>query len=129
MIDSKLQAYVNTFGNDCYRAILGVNWIDNIPNEQVLDLVKKRPLANTQSKRQLGCLGHVMRLEDVEPDKIFALFRSEHGNQKRGRPACYYNKQIERMLGMSVETVTPAKVAELTAKKKEWSKMTATQER
>ena len=50
-------------------------------------------LANTVRKRQLGWLGHVLRRNDDETAKIFALYqpKERHGKHKVGRPqASYY---------------------------------------
>lgn len=131
VVDNQLENKINLFGLDCYRAVLGLTRLDKTRNEVVLNLVNKAPLVNTVRKRQLGWLGHVLRRNDDEPAKIFALYTPEerHGKRKAGRPATSYIRQIADVLRVPIDYATPSYIAKLAEKKEEWSKFSAAQER
>lgn len=67
--------------------------LDFVPNEDILATVGRRPLINSVRRRQLGWLGHVLRRDEKEPARIFALYSPERERAIRGQPPKTYLKQ------------------------------------
>lgn len=90
----------------CYHVILGTRRSDHHRNEAILRQVGKKLLIETVRKRQLGWLGHTMRLgnqtgqvkEAIEPAKTFALYVPAHGYYKQGPRQLSYRHQIAKLL-------------------------------
>jgi hypothetical protein len=76
-----------------------------VPNEEILSRVGKPPLINTVRRRQLGWLGHVLRREEMETPRIFALYIPEHGKPGRGKPQLTYLKQTAALLSSTPEHI------------------------
>ena len=131
VVDNKLETKINIFGFNCYRAVLRLTRLDKTPNETVLKLVNRPFLVSTVRKRQLGWLGHVLRRNDDEPAKIFALYQPDerHGKRKVGRPPVNFNQLLANTLGVPIELAKTAYIANITNNKEQWSKITAAQER
>ena len=91
----------------------------------LINTVYKPPLINTVYKRQLGWLGHVLRRDEREPARIFALYTPEHGKPKAGKPPLTYLKQTARLLSSNPEQVTADHIAKWANSKKEWHDRTA----
>jgi hypothetical protein len=85
IISEQLMIKINSFATSCYRALLGVGRLDKVPNDEILHRVGKPPLINAVRRRQLRWLGHVLRRDEREPARIFALYIPEHSKaiQKR----------------------------------------------
>ncbi len=70
-----MEREINGFGTNCLRIILGIRRIDRITNEVVYSRSQQPALINMVRHRQLGYLGHVLRIADKEePAKKFALY-------------------------------------------------------
>ena len=78
IVDGKLESDINVFANSCYRTMLGIKLVDHVSIETILKRVQMPPLINIVRKRQLGWLGHTLRLDNQEPSKIFALYEPKH---------------------------------------------------
>jgi hypothetical protein len=59
-----MEREINGFGTNCLRIILGIRRIDRITNEVVFSRSHQSALINTVRQRQLGYLGHVLRIAD-----------------------------------------------------------------
>ena len=125
VIDEELEKQINSFATTCYRSLLGIKWCDHVSNEKVLEKVKKAPLIDTVRKRQLGWLGHTLRLEDQEPAKTFALYEPKHGSFKRGPRPLSYKHQIAKLLSDSPDDLTIEAISEMARNKKKWSEIVA----
>jgi hypothetical protein len=77
---------LDSFGTNCLSIIKGVKRIARVPNEVIYEQTDMQPLNGIPRERQLRYLGHVLRLDESEPAKIFALYDPTHGHRKRGRP-------------------------------------------
>jgi ribosomal 50S subunit-associated protein YjgA (DUF615 family) len=53
-----------------------------------------KPLNRIIRERQLRYLGHVLRLDDSEPAKIFALYDPTHSHRKRGQPRLRFTEYV-----------------------------------
>jgi hypothetical protein len=125
VINDQLMSKINSFATSCYRALLGVGRLDKIANNEILTRVGKPPLINTVRRRQLGWLGHVLRRDEREPVRIFALYIPEHGNPGRGKPPLTYLKQTASLLSSTPDQVTVDHIAKWANKRKEWHDRTA----
>ncbi|KXJ06888.1 hypothetical protein AC249_AIPGENE7904 [Exaiptasia diaphana] len=48
--------------------------------------------------KKLQFLGHILRLHDAEPSKIYALYEPPHGNRPRGGQRKLYSKQVKEWI-------------------------------
>lgn len=125
IVDSTMESKINSFATSCYRALLGISRLDRVPNEDILATVGRRPLINSVRRRQLGWLGHVLRRDEREPAKIFALYTPEHGKAKQGQPPNSYLKQAATLLFGDSKEITPKNIIELANNKAAWGRRTA----
>ena len=125
IIDGKLESDINVFANTCYRAMLGIKLVDHVTIETILDRVKMPPLINLVRKRQLGWLGHTLRLDDQEPSKIFALYEPKHGRFKQGPRPLNYRSQIVNLISSASDCVSNEHLIEMAKNKKKWNKIIA----
>ena len=126
IITPQLEKKINSFATECYRRMLNIKRTDHITLECIYEQVKRQPLMETVRSRQLGWLGHVMRMESKEePAKIFALYepKPSHGKAKRGAKKVSYRSQISKMLTGSAEKLTTAELIELAKDRSEWRKL------
>ena len=124
-IDSTMESKIYSFATSCYRVLLGISRLDRVPNEDILATVGRRPLINSVRRRQLGWLGHVLRRDEREPARIFALYTPEHGKAKQGKPPNIYLKQIASLLFEDTKDVTTSNIIELANNKTAWGRRTA----
>jgi hypothetical protein len=126
IITPQLEKKINSFATECYRRMLNIKRTDHITLESIYEQVKRRPLMETVRSRQLGWLGHVMRMESKEePAKIFALYepKPSHGKARRGAKKISYRSQISKMLTGSAEKLTTVELIELAKDRSEWRKL------
>jgi len=86
VLTKHLEQELDGFGTNCLRFILGIKRIARVRNEAIYEQSKMAPVTRLVRARQLRYLGHVLRLNDNEPAKIFALYTPSHSKRKRGRP-------------------------------------------
>ncbi len=100
-IMNKLEAFVMR----CYRILLGINYLDRIRNDQIMELIKVQPICKSIFKRQLN-FHHKLR-NDVTNTiaKTYLTYIPEHGSRKRGRPKLTYNSYINNLI---VDVLHPA---------------------
>jgi Reverse transcriptase (RNA-dependent DNA polymerase) len=100
IVTPKIEQKINVVATNCYRNMLNIKRSDHVKLADIYERVKRKPLINTVRKRQLGWLGHTMRLQNDEPTKVFAMYEPEiqHGKAKRGAKKLSYKTQITQML-------------------------------
>ena len=125
LIDSGLEAKINVFGMNCYRAILGISRLDHTRNEDVLVIVNQMPLAIEAKQRQLEWLGRVLKRADDDPAKIFALYEPRHGQRGAGRPRTSFRQYIATQITSDAKDMTAKNIVELAKREKEWEKRVA----
>ncbi len=121
-----MEREINGFGTNCLRIILGIRRIGRITNEVVYSRSQQSALINTVRQRQLGYLGHVLRIADKEkPAKKFALYepKENHGSRKRGPPKLRFRPYIAGL--MPYEEPTTEQIVALTQDKVNWRKIVA----
>ena len=124
IVETTMESKINSFATSCYRVLLGISRLDRVPNEDILATVGRRPLIISVRRRQLGWLGHVLRRDEKEPAKIFALYTLEHGKAKQGQPPNTYLKQIASLLHGHHGDITPKNFIESATNKEEWYRRT-----
>ena len=100
IINTSSENKLNTFANDCYRQILGINRIDKLPLATIYERVGRGQLITTIRRRQLGWLGHTLRRREDEPARQLALYEpnQRHGLGKKGAPPLSYTKDVIRSI-------------------------------
>jgi hypothetical protein len=121
-----MEREINGFGTNCLRIILGIRRIDRVTNEEVYSRTQQSALINTVRQRQLGYLGHVLRIADKEePAKKFALYepKENHGSRKRGPPKLRFRPYIASL--MPYEEPTTEQIVALAQNRDNWRKIVA----
>lgn len=121
IVDATLEARINSFAMNCYRSFLNVKRLDHITNKEILRRVNMPPLINVVRQRQLGWLGHTLRMAPSEPTHIFALYEPSHGTYRRGPHPLTYKKQIAKLYCDSPDDLTVAHLAEKAKDKEKWN--------
>ena len=85
-LTKKLESELNSFGTSSLRIILGVKKLDKVPNAITYENSGEKPMILSVRERQLRHLGHILRLNDNEPAKKFALYEAAHGSRRQERP-------------------------------------------
>ena len=70
-----------------------------VSNTIMYTLTNTEPLVHLVRKRQLGFLGHILRLPEEEAARRYALYIPPHDKRKPGRPRTSYLAYIQRLLG------------------------------
>ena len=76
-------------------------------------MANTEPLVYYIRKRQLGFLGHILRLPEEEPTRRYAFYVPPHGKRKPGRPRTSYNKYIQRVLGCHEVDISADEIDEI----------------
>ena len=94
-----MESRINAFATSCYQIILSIRRTDHVPNTTIYAMTMMTPLCNCVKSRHLRFLGHILRLPDEEPARLYALYTPPHGRRKAGRPRTLYLTYIQRLLG------------------------------
>jgi hypothetical protein len=81
-----MEKELHGFGTNRLRIIKVVKRIVRVPNEVIYEQTGMKPLTRILREHQIRYLCHVLRLDDSEPAKIFALYDPTHGYRKWGQP-------------------------------------------
>jgi len=99
VISKDMEDKINAFATSCFRIMLNIKRVDRVPNATVYNLTGTTPLIGRVRTRQLKFLGHVLRMNDDEPVREYALYVPSHGGRKPGRPRTLYLKYIQQLIG------------------------------
>lgn len=83
VISQEMESRINAFATSCYPIMLSIRCTDHVPNTIY---AMTTPLFNHVKSRQLRFLGHILRLPDEEPARLYALYTPPHGRRQAGRP-------------------------------------------
>ena len=86
---------LNAFATSCYQIMLGIKRTDRLPNERIYAITDIKPLSQTITYRQLQFLGHILRMDDLEPSKIYAMYEPPHGKRPQGSQRKLYAQQAK----------------------------------
>ncbi len=118
-LTQELESSINSFGTYCLRNIKGYRRLDKISNKQLYAETNEKPLILAVRQRQLRHLGHLLRLDCLEPARTFALYEPKHGSVKRGRPRARFVPYVAKLITNSVET-TAAEIETLAQNRTYW---------
>ena len=114
-LTQRMKKQLNAFGTSCYRVMLGIRRIDRVSNAHVLQKTKRSNISDKLLQQQLRTLGHWLRRPDGENIKRYALYTTNQGRGRRGRPPHTYVKNILSLLNMD-----EAEIRTLAANRDEW---------
>jgi hypothetical protein len=93
--------------------------------EVIYEQTGMKPLSWILRERQLRYLGHVLRLDDSEPAKIFALYDPAHGHRKRGRPKLRFTEYVASLITDEPEGYTRETITQLAQNRNQWRRIVA----
>jgi hypothetical protein len=120
-----MEASIDGFGTNCLRVILGIKKIDHVPNEEIYKRSGMKPLTCFIRERQLGHLDHILRRDDNEPCKVFALYEPTHGRRAQGRPKLSYSRYMAGLITDAPENCTRESITSLAQDRKKWGRIVA----
>ena len=93
---SHQECRLNSFHLRCLRRILGITWLDRVPNKNVLAQAGIPSMFALLSQRRLRWLGHVSRMEDGRIPKDMLYGELATGTRPAGRPVLRYKDVCRR---------------------------------
>ena len=122
VLTSDMENKINSFATSCYRVMLNIKRIDHVPNSRIYDDTNTEPLVNRVRLRQLKFLGHILRMPEEEPCRLFALYTPSHGRRKPGRQRTSFLSYIQKLLGDTNSMLHPKAIADLAQNRSDWRK-------
>jgi len=122
VIQQDMENKVNSFATSCYRIMLNIKRLDRVPNADIYAMTNTTPLIHQARSRQLGFLGHILRMPEDEPVRRYALYVPSHGKRKPGRQRTSYLAYIQHLLGDQGNMLQPNNIAELAQDRSQWKK-------
>ena len=104
-LSEQFKNQLNSFATSCYRIMLNIKRIDRVSNQQILNIMKRKNLAETVIIRQLRSLGHWLRKPADSIINKYALYTTNEGRGRRGRPRLTYVKQMQDLTGMGIRAL------------------------
>ncbi|XP_019644939.1 PREDICTED: uncharacterized protein LOC109485715 [Branchiostoma belcheri] len=111
---------INSFATSCYHIMLNIKRRDRVTNDSIYNLTQTSPLIQHVRRRQLNFLGHILRMPEDEPVRLYALYVPSHGRRRRGRQPTSYFKYVQRLLGDEHNQLTEKQIANLASDKGQW---------
>ena len=127
ILNEKHQKDINSFATSCYRVMMGIKRTDHVSNIDTLKMIKSDQLYKKVIKRQLEFIGHILRLPDDEPAKVYALYEPsiQLGQSKRGKPKETYTRYIANSLfdKSIANTITAVEIQSYAKDRDKWKKL------
>ena len=92
---------LNDFGTSCCRIRLNIRRKNRVTNQHVLNVTQRKDLSKILLSEQPGVLGHWLRRPPETTIKKYALYTTNQGRNRRGRPRAAYLKLMETLTGMN----------------------------
>ena len=121
VITRHMENSINAFATSCYRIMLNIKRTDHVLNTTVYSMVKCTPLIHRVHLRQLTFLGHILRMPNDEPAKLYALYQPTHGRRRPGRQRMSYLTYTQSLLGL----LEPRQIEDLAQDRVSWRKLVA----
>ena len=127
VLSEELMKKLDVFARTSYRIMLGIRQSeDHIRNDELYKKCVQRPIRELVRERQLKFIGHCLRLNQEEPANIYALYKSEVGQNPVGRPKETYLDQISRYVTTDKRSkLTVDEIAKKARDKSEWYQIVA----
>ena len=120
VISTDMKNKINAFGTSCYRIMLNIKRTDHVSNERVYAITNTVPLINSVRSRQLRFLGHILRMQEDEPCRRYALYTPLHGKRRPGRQRTSYLSYVQKLLGDFDNFLLPDAIATLASDRSTW---------
>ena len=124
ILTKQLALELDRFATNCYRIILNIKRIDHIPNSEIYAKTKQIPLSLTLKERQLRWVGHILRINEKELIRQYALYEPSLrlGTAKRGQPKLNYVKYIGQLINEN-HLLTAAEIEKAAQNRESWKKL------
>ena len=97
---------------------------EHVTNQELYRRTGQRPIRDVIKERQLKFTGHCLRMDKEEYTNIYALYKSEVGQNPVGRPKETYLDQISRYVsGDKRIKHTADEIARKASDKEEWKQI------
>ena len=93
----KLKNELNSFATSCYRILLNIRRTDRVTNQHILNVTQRKNLSETLLIKKLRVLGHWLRRPNDATIKMYALYTTNQGKNRRGRPPATYVKSMQKV--------------------------------
>ena len=120
VISTDMENKINAFGTSCYRIMLNIKRTDHVSNERVYTITNTVPLINSVRSRQLRFLGHILRMQEDEPCRRYALYTPLHGKRRPGRQRTSYLSYAQKLLGDFDNLLLPDAITTLASNRSTW---------
>jgi len=101
----QLKNELNSFGTSCYRIILNIKRIDRVTNQHILNVTQRKNLFDIFLQKQLRALGHWLRRPIDTTIRRYALYTTNQGKNRRGRPRNTYVNSMQKLTQMNNEAL------------------------
>jgi hypothetical protein len=133
VLNDTLRSKLDVFAHHCYRIMLGIRLRDHITVQEILKCVKQVEVSTQVFSRQLGFIGHCLRLPSDEPANIYALYESQVRRdakgavwRKKGAPKKSYIQQVSlHLTGDKKLNLSASEIARQASNRTTWKKMIA----
>ena len=96
----------------------------HMTNQELYKRTKQRPIREVIRERQLKFIGHCLRMGKEEHPNIYALYKSEVGQNSLARPKETYLDQISRHVSADKRIkLTADEIARIASDKSEWNRV------
>ena len=102
--------------------MLGIKQAEaRMTNDTLYHITGQMPMREIVKQRQLQFIGHCLRMDNEENTNIYALYTSDVGTNKQGRPNKTYLYQIsEYVSGEKRVKLTAETISKIAKDKTEW---------
>ena len=97
--------------------------MDRVPNSTIYNMTNTSYLIERVRTQQLKFLGHILRMPDDEPVKMYAFYTPSHGRRRPGRQRTSYLTYIQRMFGDYEGMLRPDQLVTLAQDRSKWRKL------
>ena len=106
----------------CYRIMFNIQQAEeHVSNQELYRRTGQRPIREIVRARQLKFTGHCLRMNKEEYANIYALYKSEVGQNPIGRPRETYLDQISKYVsGDKRIKLTADEIARMASDKGKW---------
>ena len=126
VISKDMENKITDFATSCYRIMLSIKRTDHVTNASIYTMTNTSPLVERVRTRQLKFLGHILRMPDDEPAKLYALYTPPHGKKRPGRQRTSFLTYVQRLLGDCDGMLQPDQIATLAQDRSKWRKLVVT---
>ena len=87
------------------RILFNIRRTDRVRDQYILNVTQRKKLSEALLIKQLRVLGHWLRRPDYATIRMYVLYTTNQGKNRRGRPCATYVKSMQKVIGMGNETL------------------------